>query len=83
MKDYIKKIRKELYRIFKIPKIKNELRTIRTLYADQVKANDELAIEREFYKTNYENANEKIIDLKRKIKELQEKKENQDGRNSK
>lgn len=83
MKDYIKKIRKELYRIFKIPKIKNELRTIRTLYADQVKANDELATEREFYKTNYENANEKIIDLKRKIKELQEKKENQDGRNSK
>ena len=73
-------IRKELYKIFKIPKIKSELRTIRTLYADQVKANDELATERDFYKVNYENANLKLIELKRDLKELKEKKENIDGK---
>lgn len=76
----IKEIRKELYKIFKIPKIKKELRMTRTLLADQIKANDELATEREFYKTNYENANEKIIELKREIKELKEKKEIYDGK---
>ena len=65
----LKEIRKELEKIFKIPKIKSELRTIRTLYADQVKANDELATERDFYKTNYENANLKIIELKRKVEQ--------------
>ena len=73
-------IRKELYKIFKIPKIKSELRTIRTLYADQVKANDELATERDFYKVNYENANLKLIELKRELKELKDKKENTDGK---
>ena len=76
----ITEIRKELYKIFKIPKIKSELRTIRTLYADQVKANDELATERDFYKVNYENANLKLIELKRDLKELKEKKENIDGK---
>lgn len=76
----IKEIRKELYKIFKIPKIKEKLKMTRTLLADQIKANDELATEREFYKTNYENANEKIIELKREIKELKEKKEIHDGK---
>lgn len=76
----IKEIRKELYKIFKIPKIKEELKMTRTLLANQIKANDELATEREFYKTNYENANEKIIELKREIKELKEKKEIHDGK---
>jgi len=76
----IKEIRKELYKIFKISKIKEELKMTRTLLADQIKANDELATEREFYKTNYENANLKIIELKREIKELKEKKEIHDGK---
>ena len=76
----IKELRKELYKIFKIAKIKDENKKIRTLLADQIKANDELATEREFYKTNYENANLKIIELKRELKELKEKKENTDGK---
>jgi predicted ATPase len=76
----IKELRKELYKIFKIVKIKDENKKIRTLLADQIKANDELATERDFYKVNYENANLKLIELKREIKEIKEKKESNDGK---
>ena len=71
----LKEIRKELYNIFKIIDIKKENRDLKKQLANEILNNDNLINERDFYKTNYENINDKYIKLKKKYDESKEKKE--------